>query len=89
MEEGTLLDFFQHHPGEVRTAYVSTNTTRLRASKTDYCQILGTIRGLAFIHSLGVVHGDIKAVRSSSLVKGELMHFLRSMFSSTANAMLG
>jgi serine/threonine protein kinase len=30
-------------------------------------QILGTIRGLAFMHSLGVVHGDIKAVASSLL----------------------
>jgi serine/threonine protein kinase len=64
MEEGTLLDFFARHPRERRTSYVSCTrvTSVFMPIKTAWSQMLGTIRGLDFMHSLGVVHGDIKAV---------------------------
>jgi hypothetical protein len=53
-------------------------------------QILGTIRGLAFMHSLGLVHGNIISVPLSlSLVDHEIMKLLSSTFLSTANIMPG
>jgi serine/threonine protein kinase len=63
MEEGTLLDFFRHHPNQQRTSHVSCERVRcLREYKPNVPQILDIIHGLSFMHSLGVVHGDIKAV---------------------------
>jgi serine/threonine protein kinase len=70
MEEGTLIDFFRRYPSERRTSYVSAKILRMRASRLTVGQLLGTFRGLAFMHSLGVVHGDLKAVPLSFFGRG-------------------
>jgi serine/threonine protein kinase len=68
MSEGTICAFFRQRPREHRAKYVSPKHLFFfsRTVQTICAQIEGIINGLQYIHSLNVIHGDIKSVRVTS-----------------------
>jgi serine/threonine protein kinase len=62
MTGGSLAAFLQAHPENDRTPYVGLAPMGSHASSPSSTQIRGIVSGLGFMHRLGVVHGDMKAV---------------------------
>jgi serine/threonine protein kinase len=65
MEGGTIDVYLRDHPEGDRTRYVRLMNPLSIAYHLSLMplQVKDVVRGLAFMHSLDIVHGDLKAVR--------------------------
>jgi serine/threonine protein kinase len=61
MEQGTICSFLSRQRDEPRAKYVCTISPRSTKDLT-ILQLIDIVNGLSHMHSLEVVHGDLKAV---------------------------
>ena len=70
MENGNMLEYLNQSPGPidrldlVRTDSDHNNLCILMFTNRRHHQLLGIIRGLNYLHTHRVVHGDLKGVRT-------------------------
>jgi serine/threonine protein kinase len=64
MSGGTMTAFLRDHPDRERSFLVSDDVNASGRSELCYPQVMDTLQGLGFMHSLDVVHGDLKPVRT-------------------------
>lgn len=64
MPHGTIAAFLQRRPTENRLVYVRFKSN-IQSIMTNlrFPQIRDIIRGLRYLHMLGIIHGDLKSVR--------------------------
>ena len=69
MENGLVMEYVRRNPSVSRTRLVSrhllTIEETLRLTVTAKFQVMGVVKGLEYLHSLGVVHGDVTPVGTS------------------------
>lgn len=81
MPNGTIVDYLKRNPNAHRRKFVSVTTfvgIWLASALPRSCQVRDIAKGLIYVHSIGLVHGDLKAVgllRSSHSQAG-LLTFL-------------
>ena len=66
MVNGTINDFVRAHPDVDRFGLVSFHSKSRCPLFVDHhviLQLSGVARGLIYIHSQGIIHGDLKGVR--------------------------
>lgn len=69
VQNGEVMDYLRRNPGANRIDLVSFSaftTEEPRHSMSQKFQVLGVTKGLDYLHSHGVVHGDVKPVGISS-----------------------
>jgi serine/threonine protein kinase len=64
MSGGTITAFLRRYPDWERSYLVSNYANAWSRSKPRSLQVIDILRGLGFMHSLDVVHGDLKPVRT-------------------------
>jgi serine/threonine protein kinase len=64
MTGGTVTAFLRGHPNWERSFLVSCYVNAWGCSDRCYSQVIDILQGLGFMHSLDVVHGDLKPVRT-------------------------
>lgn len=63
MENGNIMEFIANHPRHNRLHLVSkTKECRVLVYLTALVQLMGAACGLEYLHSQGIVHGDLKGV---------------------------
>ena len=62
MENGNILGYVRKHPGVNRLELVRPARQRSGPALTKM-QLIGVARGLCYLHSNEVIHGDLKSVR--------------------------
>jgi serine/threonine protein kinase len=62
MSGGTVTAFLQEHPDWDRSFLVSHDVNAWSHSEPRFPQVSDILQGLGFMHSLDVVHGDLKPV---------------------------
>lgn len=68
MQRGTLLDYIERSSYDAardRNGLVSLEAPSPTLSDDD-CQLCGVANGLLYLHLQKIIHGDVKAVRSSA-----------------------
>jgi len=63
MENGNIDAFVQRNPNANRTELVRTLLDP-HVPSTNIVQLIDVAKGLAYMHGLHLVHGDLKGVRS-------------------------
>ena len=63
MPGGELRQYLMKYPDADRINLVGSNPTHFHMTPHFRSQLLGVAEGLAYLHSCGVVHGDLKGVR--------------------------
>jgi hypothetical protein len=63
MTGGTVTAFLRGYPNWERSFLVSRYVSAWGCSERRYLQVIDILQGLGFMHSLDVVHGDLKPVR--------------------------
>jgi serine/threonine protein kinase len=62
MTGGTVTTFLREHPHSERSFLVGSCVNALGRSERCCPQVIDILQGLGFMHSLDVVHGDLKPV---------------------------
>jgi serine/threonine protein kinase len=62
MPNGSILGYVTKYPGANRLELVSLPHWKFYSALTGL-QLVGVVRGLGYLHSNEVVHGDLKSVR--------------------------
>jgi serine/threonine protein kinase len=86
MSGGTVTAFLRGYPNWERSFLVSCCVLAWSRSECCWPQVIDILQGLGFMHSLDVVHGDLKPVRTGhySLQLRFLTQSERRMSSSTS-----
>ena len=64
MDHGNIYDFVENHEGVNRVQLVSDRVISYGARCDRFIQLVDVAKGLEYMHSLDMVHGDLKGVRS-------------------------
>jgi len=68
MVNGNISDFVKTHTDVDRYGIVGFHSKSCRSRFIDNCttlQLVGVAKGLIYIHSEGMIHGDLKGVRQT------------------------
>ena len=65
MSGGDLPDYIKKNPDADRLGLVGVPPVAIAPGSLPRCQISDIARGLCYLHSCNVVHGDLKGVRGS------------------------
>jgi len=63
MDHGNIIEFVERHEGINRVQLVSDDAPSDRHNCDQPIQLVDAANGLEYMHSLHMVHGDLKGVR--------------------------